>query len=597
MAGAAVRAWRAPASLGAKLVLMLTAVGVAGALGAALLLASVLVPSFGTLERQATQTQAAHVRAALDDLAEQMEHGAQDRGRSDTLYRALAPGAAHGALPAAMPAGTDADAVAVIAADGGVRLLRTQGRPDWARMLATVAPRGRARGFYLRMGDAVVAVGIAPVRRADGSGAARGQVVIARRLTAARLSARLGAAVTIDTRHDAPGTPAAAVAVAGPDGRTVARVRFGVARDITTLGRRLLLLAIAGSVLLLLLVLTMLRRMIGEQVLAPLALVERHMERVRASGSLAPLRDDGRRDEIGALGRSFNAMLRQLHDLREQNEVQSFALGRSESAVAVMHNVRNALSPVSAVLSHDDARGAPVDAATVLRAVRELAEGDVPAERRARLAAFVAQAVTALEEARGGHAARMTIGRTALRHVLDIIGAQQAAAHERPHLAPCDRTAIVAQNAAIARYAAGAGAGAGGGDIAFSYPATPCAVRANRVILSQVIGNLFANAAEAVAASGRARGTITVTLAERGDTVELRITDDGEGFDPAIGATLFQRGFSTRAHKSGGLGLHWCANSMAAMDGSLRLDSAGPGQGATATLTLAAAPMEHALAA
>ena len=30
---------------------------------------------------------------------------------------------------------------------------------------------------------------------------------------------------------------------------------------------------------------------------------------------------------------------------------------------------------------------------------------------------------------------------------------------------------------------------------------------------------------------------------------------------------------------------------------SLRLDSAGPGQGATATLTLAAAPMEHALAA
>ncbi|WP_156445907.1 sensor histidine kinase, partial [Sphingomonas sp. CCH9-F2] len=134
-------------------------------------------------------------------------------------------------------------------------------------------------------------------------------------------------------------------------------------------------------------------------------------------------------------------------------------------------------------------------------------------------------------------------------------------------------------------------------DIAFSYPATPCAVRANRVILSQVIGNLFANAAEAVAASGRARGTITVTLAERGDTVELRITDDGEGFDPAIGATLFQRGFSTRAHKSGGLGLHWCANSMAAMDGSLRLDSAGPGQGATATLTLAAAPMEHALAA
>lgn len=589
MVSAALRAWRTPASLGAKLVLMLTAVGVAGALGAALLLASVLVPSFGTLERQATQTQAAHVRAALDDLARQMAHRAKDRGRSDTLYRALAAGGAPGALAATAGTDMDVDAVAVIV-DGRVRLLRAQGRKAWGRALAGVTPRAAPQGFYLRIGDTVAAVGVAPVRRADGSGAPRGQVVIARRLTAARLSARLGAAMTIDTGGAAPAAPSAAVAVAGPDGRAVAQVRFGVARDITTLGRRLLLLAIAGSVLLLLLVLTMLRRMIGEQVLAPLALVERHMERVRVSGSLAPLRDDGRRDEIGALGRSFNAMLRQLHDLREQNEVQSFALGRSESAVAVMHNVRNALSPVSTVLSHDEVRGAPVDPAMVLRAVGELAGQDVPEERRARLAAFVAQAVTALDEGRAAQAERTAIGRSALRHVLDIIGAQQAAAHERPHLAPCDLTAIVAQNAAIARYA-------GSGDIAFSYPATPCAVRANRVILSQVIGNLFANAAEAIAASGRVPGTIAVSLADHGDTVELRITDDGEGFDPAIGATLFQRGFSTRAHKSGGLGLHWCANSMAAMDGSLRLDSAGPGQGATATLTLAAAPEERALAA
>jgi C4-dicarboxylate-specific signal transduction histidine kinase len=125
--------------------------------------------------------------------------------------------------------------------------------------------------------------------------------------------------------------------------------------------------------------------------------------------------------------------------------------------------------------------------------------------------------------------------------------------------------------------------------IAFSFPGLPHHVLANRVLLSQVVGNLLGNAAEAIAATGRDSGSITVTVAELGETTELRIRDDGEGFEPQAGATLFQRGFSTRAHKSGGLGLHWCANSMTAMEGALRLESEGRGKGATAVLTLRSA--------
>ncbi|MDH2375550.1 ATP-binding protein, partial [Cobetia sp. 3AK] len=48
----------------------------------------------------------------------------------------------------------------------------------------------------------------------------------------------------------------------------------------------------------------------------------------------------------------------------------------------------------------------------------------------------------------------------------------------------------------------------------------------------------------------------------------------------------FQRGFSTRKNRSGGLGLHWCATSMMAMGGALRLESEGWGKGARAVLTL-----------
>ena len=85
-------------------------------------------------------------------------------------------------------------------------------------------------------------------------------------------------------------------------------------------------------------------------------------------------------------------------------------------------------------------------------------------------------------------------------------------------------------------------------------------------------------------------------MRETGGSVEIRIRDDGEGFDAVTGGQLFQRGFSTRSHKSGGLGLHWCANSMNAMEGSLRLQSAGRGQGAVAILCLKAADEMRAAA-
>ncbi len=346
----------------------------------------------------------------------------------------------------------------------------------------------------------------------------------------------------------------------------------------------MLALAVVGSSLLLIVVLWVLRRMITRLVLRPLNRVERHMGVVRASGTLGLLTEKPRGDEIGSLVTSFNSMLRQLKDLREQLEVQSFTLGRSESAVAVMHNVRNALNPISTILSQGLGRSTVLDRTTVDKAFAELAKPDIPEVRRQKLVAFLAAAAEAVEDEREERKRQLELGREALHHVLEIIGQQQEVAHERPQLEACDITDIVAQNATIARYS-------GESSIAFSFPSKPHWILGNRVILSQVIGNLFSNAAEAITAAGRNSGTIAVTILEKDDRVEVMIRDDGEGFDPATAPTLFQRGFSTRAHKSGGLGLHWCANSMVAMEASLELRSEGKGQGARAVLTLKAAPM------
>jgi signal transduction histidine kinase len=598
-------------SLGARLLLILTGVGLAGAIGITLLLAAVITPSFNTLEARAVDAHVERTRAALTDFAADVEKTVRDYGDWTESYEFIARPTpafeAESLSPLAM-SNLGVQGMAYVRPGGEVLIARWRGaggegmRGRLLRHLAAtdlqrVLGQRSSASYFAQMGDRLVAVGIARIRRSDGTGTPRGVVLMARVLTSAAISellqvragVELGATGPLSARKSRSRL-AIAVPIPGADGQAVGAARFEVVRDVSMLGRRMLLLAVAGSTVLLLLILVVLRRVIARLVLEPLHRVESHMQRVRASGSLALVQEERRADEVGSLVRSFNAMLSQLRTLREQIEAQSFALGKSESAVAVMHNVRNALNPVSTILSQGVAQAPPVDRRTLDRALAELARDDVAGARRQKLAAFVAAAAEADVQARERHRQELQVGREAMAQVLEIIGQQQKNAHERPQLEPVDVSDIIARNAAIARYSLSV-------SIAFSFPGLPHMAMANRVILSQVVGNLLGNAAEAIAATGRDGGSIAVEVREGGGETQVRLRDDGEGFDPELAPSLFQRGFSTREHKSGGLGLHWCANAMTGMDGSLRLESEGRGKGATAVLTLKTAGLALAEAA
>ncbi len=607
---------RIPRSLGAKLVAILTGVALLGAASITLLLALVITPSFDRLEAQAIDGHVERTRAALTEYASKVEASVRDYGDWNESYDYMgAPNRAfeEDSFATSAMVNLGVNGMAYVRPDGGIviarwidletgkdspqmraQLLAEIRRIDFRRALA----KDNSASFYARLGDRIAAIGIAQVRRTDGSGEPRGHVVMARMVTSERLSnllqLRAGIALqspVAEPRIDTSGREiAVAVPVPGEGGASVASATFNVPRDLSGLGRNMLKLAVIGTTALMLLVMAVLSVMIGRLVLRPLNRVEQHMGVVRGSGNLVPLTEAPRRDEIGSLVDSFNAMLVQLKDLREQVEAQSFKLGQSESAVAVMHNVRNALNPISTVLSQGLGEVPATDRALLERALSELADDAIPLARRHKLVAFVAAALSSEMQAREARKEQLGIGRDALHNVLEIIGRQQEQAHERPPLETCDVTDIVARNATIARYS-------GASSIAFHFPSTPHWVMANRVLLSQVIGNLFSNAAEAIAATGREGGSIAVSIHAMGERMEIRITDDGEGFDPANAPQLFQRGYSTRVNKSGGLGLHWCANTMVAMGGSLTLLSEGQGMGASAVLELAASDLVQDIAA
>jgi signal transduction histidine kinase len=219
------------------------------------------------------------------------------------------------------------------------------------------------------------------------------------------------------------------------------------------------------------------------------------------------------------------------------------------------------------------------------RAARELAGDAVAPVRREALSAFL---VAAFEESDRIAAARRTdliSARSLLSEAIRILSDQHKVAHEEIPIEAVDLLELVEHNIALVRFVPW-------GEVSAKLPSSTALVSANRLLLSQVIGNLLTNSVEAIVAAERRPGRIEVairTLAhDDGDKVELRIRDDGIGFDPTRAEKLFLRGQSSKHSGSGGLGLHWCANTVMAMNGKLALASEGPGLGAVATLTLGA---------
>ncbi|WP_375773614.1 AAA family ATPase [Archangium gephyra] len=110
-------------------------------------------------------------------------------------------------------------------------------------------------------------------------------------------------------------------------------------------------------------------------------------------------------------------------------------------------------------------------------------------------------------------------------------------------------------------------------------------VKLDRHRLLQILLNLLSNARQALEETAPGQRTLWLRLHREGQWIRFEVRDNGQGLTPEVSRRLFNHGFTTR--KGGhGIGLHSSALAARLMGGQLRLESAGPGQGATATLEL-----------
>jgi two-component system, OmpR family, sensor kinase len=453
------------------------------------------------------------------------------------------------------------------------------------RML-TLAREHASFSEFVAVNGRMFAIGVAQITRSDGSGTPAGYVMMASELTDAAVSEALQADAHISqsprrARVETDDAWQIQAPINDARGQPIASIAFEVPRAISKLGAVTLMSAFAAGAALLAGVLIAVLFMLRLLVVNRLERVTAHVAEVAASRELKALEPDARGDELGSLNASFNDMIAQLKDLREQVEAQSFELGQADLAAGVMHNVRNSLNPVSVILSRALAETAPVRKEDVLRAISELAGTETEPQRRARLVAFLLEGFEEADRRCASNREALSTAKGSLVEALDILKFQNPTVQAALTLERFDLLELIRRNVASLQ-ASGLGA------VAVELPDTSIEVTANRLLLSQVVANLLTNAYEAIAAKSGG-GRIMVSLgASAGGAIKITIADDGAGFDPAIHAELFRRGYSTKQVRSG-LGLHWCANTIASMGGTLALESDGKGKGARATISLSAA--------
>jgi signal transduction histidine kinase len=372
-------------------------------------------------------------------------------------------------------------------------------------------------------------------------------------------------------------------------GNSFLSLRSNTPRSISSLGGRtvnaaLLFLAISGF-LVMVSVWVMLRVMI----LKPIEGLAGHMTKISQSGDLSQRMDVQRNDELGALASQFDNLTSEVHDARQALLDQSFKAGKADTAAEVLHNIRNAMTPM---INGIERLGKALNASGNLRvedATNEISDPTCPPDRREKLLQYIDASFKHIKAVSDDAEDDLNIATAQARQIEGILADQEKFAN----VAPVSEVLTIAEVLGEAVNVIPKNAQPAV-NVEFPRELASYSIKAHRIGLLQVLSNLVLNAYESIqrckSADGRIRFEAAAENLEEQSMVRLTIRDNGGGFNQNIRERIFQRGYTSKTEgETTGLGLHWCANAVAGMGGRIQAESRGLGQGAVFHVLLPAA--------
>jgi two-component system NtrC family sensor kinase len=451
---------------------------------------------------------------------------------------------------------------------------------------------GRGAEGLIRTNLGIMLIAAAPILDGSGVGPSRGRVVMGRLLDA-RLLSLLGAQAQADLTM-----PADAVAETDdrvvetdrgtqlyrtfPDvnGRPLLNLRVEVPRRITDRGHRAVAYAsaylIAAGAAVMILLLVVLNRM----VIAPLLRVTQHAVAIGEGADLSARLDLPGNNEVAVLAREFDRMVGRVAESRRLLVDQSFESGFAELAKGVLHNLGNAMTPLAVRLANlsDALRVAPIEDLEL--AVAELNRESAGSEREADLREFIRLCSRELQSRIAEARDDLTVIQRQTNIVQSALVELMTSTRNDYVIESVRLPELIQQTLEIVPDASRQRLRIESDDSLKQVGA----VRIARTVLRLVLQNLIINAADAVRDDGRGRGVLRVVAAiepaaERSH-LHLRCEDNGVGIEAHNLQRIFEPGFSTKSRSTNhGIGLHWCANAVAALGGRIWAASEGHGHG------------------
>jgi C4-dicarboxylate-specific signal transduction histidine kinase len=273
----------------------------------------------------------------------------------------------------------------------------------------------------------------------------------------------------------------------------------------------------------------------------------------------------------------------------------SWQAGMAEVATGVLHNVGNVLNSVNVTthfvaekLQKSKLADLPKIAALLRAHSADLGSFLTSDPKGRQLPGYICQLADHLTNEQEALLKKMDLLRDHLDHVKEVVAMQQNYAKvsgvtEAIKVTDLVENALRLNVSALTRHQV---------DVVREYEAMPT-ITVDKHKTLQILVNLIGNAKHACADSDRKDKKLTLRIMNGNGRVKVAVSDNGVGIPAENLIRIFNHGFTTR--KDGhGFGLHSGALAAKAMGGSLQVQSAGAGQGATFTLDLPLHPQNSA---
>ncbi len=279
-------------------------------------------------------------------------------------------------------------------------------------------------------------------------------------------------------------------------------------------------------------------------------------------------------DEFTQFAKAMNLMIASLASSRHKLLEQSYYSGMADMVAGTLHNIRNALSPVVVDLEIIDQKLIAIRTDRLRQAMVEIMAEETSAEKRRNLLEFMALSVEKshlsvlqLLENLAGIGLELSV----ISKVLD--NNTQYSVAERP-LENVILASIIQDSLGLVnkKYLETVSI------IISPEIAEIGSFMTQRIVLVQIIANLLNNAIESIIRTEVQDGVVNINAEDRQDKkgreLCLRIIDNGAGIADEMLEKIFQRGVSSKKNSTG-LGLHWCANAVSSLKGSLKAANNG----------------------